>query len=63
MRARPWSSKLHHGTIVALAIVMLHFGGNFSNAIGLPLGSSVVDLDLLLGDFDAAMNTGLRVCC
>lgn len=59
MRVSPWSSGLHRGTIVAFASAQLHISGNFRNAIG-PLKSlSVVDLDPLLGDFDAAANVTL----
>lgn len=46
---------------VALAIAQLHFGGNLHDAIGLPNGSSVADLDLLVCDFNADVNTVLGV--
>lgn len=46
---------------MTLAIVLLHFGGNFRDAISLLEGSSMADLDLLLGDFKAAANVVLRV--
>lgn len=49
------------GTAVAITIVQLHFGGNICDTIGLPNGSSVADLDLLIGDFDADANTILGV--
>jgi hypothetical protein len=52
---------LHQGATVALSIVLLHFGGNFHNAIDPLEGSSAVDLDMLLGDFNAAANVVLRV--
>jgi hypothetical protein len=61
VRVRPSSSEPHYGTVVAHAIVLLHFGGNFCKAI-VPLeDSSAVDLDLSLGDFDVAANTMLGV--
>jgi hypothetical protein len=43
----------------ALGIVLLYFGGNLRNAIDPPEGSSAVELDLLLGDFDVAANVVL----
>lgn len=61
VRVRPLSSEPHCGAVVAHAIVLLHFGGNFCNAI-VPLeGSSVVDPDLSLGDFDVTANTMVGV--
>lgn len=49
------------GTYVlgALGIMLLHFGGNLRNAIDRPKGSSAAELDLLVGDFDAAANVVL----
>lgn len=61
VHVRPWSSKLHRGATLALTIALLHFGGNFHNAISPPEGSSAVDLDLLLADFDAIVNIVLDV--
>lgn len=49
--------------VVALAIALLHFSDNFHNAIGRLEGLSAGDLDLLLGDFDAAANALLWWCC
>lgn len=51
----------HRGMAMTLAIVLLHFGGNFHDAINPLEGSSMADLDLLLGDFDAAANVVLGV--
>lgn len=51
----------HWGAAVALAIVLLHFGGNFCNAIDLLEGSPAVDLDLLSVDFDDVANTMFEV--
>lgn len=50
---------VHQGTIVALAITQLYFGGNLHDTIGLPAGSTPTTLDLLSGDFDAATNVVL----
>lgn len=44
---------------MAFASAQLHIGGNFRNAIGSLKSLSVTDLDLLLGDFDAAANVTL----
>lgn len=52
---------VHRGAAKALAIVQLHFGGKLHVAIGLPTGSMAVDLDLLIGDFDATSNAVLEV--
>jgi hypothetical protein len=41
--------------------MLLHFDGNFHNAIGPLEGSSATDLDLLLGDFDVVANVVLGV--
>jgi hypothetical protein len=61
VHARLWSSELHRVATLALTIALLHFGGNFRNAISPPEGSSAVDLDLLLADFDAIVNVVLEV--
>jgi hypothetical protein len=53
--------RTHWGTTVALAIVLLHFGGNFCNVIDLPEGSPAVDLELLSVDFDDVANTVFEV--
>jgi hypothetical protein len=59
MHTRSWSSGLHWVVVVALAIVLLHFSDNFHNDVGRLEGSSATDVDLLLGDFDAATNAVL----
>lgn len=61
MCLRSWSSELHRNAAVALTIMLLHFDGNFHNAIGPLEGSSATDLDLLLGDFDVVANIMLGV--
>lgn len=53
--------EVYQGVVVAHAIVQLHFGGNLRDTIGLTDGSMVVDLDLLIGDFNAAVNVVLGV--
>jgi hypothetical protein len=60
VRARPWRSEPYQGTAVVLTIALLYFGGNFRNLIGPLEGSSTVDLDMLLGDFDATMSAYAR---
>jgi hypothetical protein len=52
---------VHRGVAIALAIAQLHFAGNLRDAIGPPARSTTADLDLLAGDFDAAVNAVLRV--
>jgi hypothetical protein len=47
--------------LLPLRSTQLHFDGNLHNAIGLPDGSMVADLDLLTGDFDVAGNAVLEV--
>lgn len=53
--------RVQWGAAVALAIAQLHFSGNLHDAMGLPDGSTVVDLYLLTCDFDGATNVVLRV--
>jgi hypothetical protein len=53
--------KVHRGAAMVLAIAYLHFGVNLYDAIGLPNGSIMMDLDLLPGDFDVAVNPVLVV--
>lgn len=53
--------EVHRGVAIALAIAQLHFAGNLRDAIGPPVRSTTVDLDLLAGDLDAAVNAVLRV--
>lgn len=52
---------VHQGTIVALAIAQLHFGGNLRGAIILLDGSTTSDLDLLTCGFYATANVVLGV--
>lgn len=52
---------VHQGATTALANVQLHFGGHLHDVIGLPVGTTSTNLDLLTSDFDAAANAMLGV--
>jgi hypothetical protein len=52
---------VHWGAATDLAIAQLHSGGHLRGAIGLPIRSTSVDLELLTCDFGATVNVVLRV--
>lgn len=52
---------VHRGAATDLAIAQLHSGGHLRGVIGLQVGSTSADLELLTCDFGATMNVVLRV--
>jgi hypothetical protein len=52
---------IHHGIVMAFAIVELHYGDCLHEVASLPSKTASVDLELITSDFDAAENSLLGV--
>jgi hypothetical protein len=52
---------IHHGAVTTFAIAQLHYGGRLRGVVGLPVGTTSADLELLTSGFNATENIVLRV--